>query len=72
MDVVRGYAVFNPDHDVTPRWYEMLAEASDCGGMQREGLRFSVPVHRESASWAVPRETTGSARIPAFWCKRQP
>lgn len=56
MDVLRVYIVFNPDHEVTPLWYEALSNAFDGIGMQREGLRFSVPVHRRSASWGTPQD----------------
>ncbi|MDM0076909.1 toll/interleukin-1 receptor domain-containing protein [Variovorax sp. J2P1-59] len=56
MDVLRIYIVFNPDHDVTPLWCEALSKAFDGIGMQREGLRFSVPVHRRSATWDGPQD----------------
>ncbi len=62
MDVLRVYVVFNPDHDVTPRWYEELSKAFDSIGMQREGLRFSVPVHQRSVSWYTSPTSPAEAR----------
>lgn len=51
MDVLRVYVVFNRDHPVASQWYEYLLASFDCIGMQREGLRFGVPVHRRSQPW---------------------
>ena len=45
MDVLRVYVVFNAEHRVASLWYERLLKSFDSIGMQREGLRFGVPVH---------------------------
>lgn len=55
MDVLRVYVVFNPDHQVATQWYERLLDSFDCIGMQREGLRFGVPVHRRCQPWGEAR-----------------